>query len=99
MNVKNIKQMALRQLEKYFKEENQQTLRIKQQLFTLQNKYNATENQLLLSWLLQHPSGIIPVVGTTQIKRIKELMAATSIQWETEDWFSVLVASQGHKVP
>lgn len=91
--------MAWRPLGTYFKEENQQTLRIKQQLFTLQNKYNATENQLLLSWLLQHPSGIIPVVGTTQIKRIKELMAATSIQWETEDWFSVLVASQGHKVP
>lgn len=91
--------MAWRPLGTYFKEENQQTLRIKQQLFTLQNKYNATENQLLLSWLLQHPSGIIPVVGTTQIKRKKELMAATSIQWETEDWFSVLVASQGHKVP
>lgn len=99
MNVKNIQPMAWRPLGTYFKEENQQTLRIKQQLFTLQNKYNATENQLLLSWLLQHPSGIIPVVGTTQIKRVKELMAATSIQWETEDWFSVLVASQGHKVP
>lgn len=34
MNVKNIQPMAWRPLGTYFKEENQQTLRIKQQLFT-----------------------------------------------------------------
>jgi predicted oxidoreductase len=39
------------------------------------------------------------VVGTTNKTRLKQAIEATKIELELEDWFLILVASQGHKVP
>jgi predicted oxidoreductase len=63
------------------------------------DKYEATEDQLLLAWLMKHPTNIIPVVGTTTKQRLKDSINATKIDMELEDWFLILVAAQGHKVP
>ena len=99
MQVNNIKPMAWSPLGAVFKEDTEQTRRIHRQLGELMDKYNATEDQLLLAWILKHPSGIHPVIGTTNNKRITNAVAATKIDLELEDWFLILVASQGHKVP
>ena len=99
MRLHNILPMAWSPLGDYFKEETSQNERINEELRSLCKKYQASENQILLAWLYNHPSGIIPVIGTTNEERIKEAIQAQSIQLETEDWFALLVASQGHKVP
>ena len=95
----NIQPMSWSPLGYVFKEDTEQTRRIHKQLGDLLDKYNATEDQLLLAWILKHPSNIIPVVGTTTKQRLKDAYAATKIDLELEDWFLILVASQGHKVP
>ncbi|SHG88387.1 Predicted oxidoreductase [Winogradskyella jejuensis] len=94
-----IKPMAWSPLGSVFREDTEQTRRIHKQLGALLGKYNATEDQLLLAWLLKHPSGITPVVGTTNKTRLQQAMEATKIDLELEDWFLILVAAQGHKVP
>lgn len=99
MLTNGIKPMAWSPLGSTFKEDSEQTRRIHKALGLLLDKYNATEDQLLLAWLLQHPSGIVPVVGTTNKKRLQQAIDATKIELELEDWFAVLVAAQGHKVP
>ena len=99
MQAHNIMPMAWSPLGSYFKEETDQNNRIKAELVHLCKKYNATESQLLLAWLYKHPAKIIPVIGTTNTQRIEEANQAQFISLETEDWFSLLVASQGHKVP
>jgi predicted oxidoreductase len=38
-------------------------------------------------------------VGTTRAGRLTEAVGALSLELELEDWFALLVASQGHKVP
>ena len=91
--------MAWSPLGNVFKEDTEQTRRVHKQLGELMDKYNATEDQLLLAWILKHPSGITPVVGTTTKRRLQEAMQATSIDMDLEDWFLILVACQGHKVP
>jgi predicted oxidoreductase len=53
----------------------------------------------LLAWILKHPSGVLPVCGTTDPKRIEQLMRATSLELDLQDWFSVWVESVGTKVP
>ena len=82
-----------------FKEDNEQTRRIHRQLGDLLDKYNATEDQLLLAWVMKHPAGIRPVVGTTNLDRLANASKAVFIDLDLEDWFLILVASQGHKVP
>jgi predicted oxidoreductase len=68
-------------------------------LDTFTKKYNATEDQLLLAWILKHPSGVIPVVGTTSKARLQNAVKALDIELDLEDWFTLLVECQGHKVP
>lgn len=82
-----------------FKEDTEQTRRIHKQLGDLMDKYNATEDQLLLAWVIKHPSNIHPVIGTTNFNRIADANGAIKIDMDIEDWFLILVASQGHKVP
>lgn len=99
MLLNNITPMAWSPLGYVFKEDSEQTRRIHRQLGELLDKYEATEDQLILSWILKHPSGIHPVIGTTNKKRIKDAIKATKINLDLEDWFLILTASQGHKVP
>ena len=99
MMLNGITPMAWSPLGSIFKDDTEQTRRIHKQLGRLMAKYNATEDQLVLAWLLKHPSSIIPVVGTTKAMRLTQAMEATKIELELEDWFLILVASQGHKVP
>lgn len=99
MLLHKIAPMAWSPLGNYFKEDSEQNERIRQELKHLCEKYNATESQLLLAWILKHPAGVKPVIGTTNTERIQEAISALHLELETEDWFALVVASQGHKVP
>ncbi len=82
----------------YFREETEQTKRIRKILNNLCEKYEASEDQLLLSWVLKHPSKIHPVVGTATPERLALAMKAVEIDLELEDWFLLLEASNGNEV-
>ncbi len=99
MQLHNITPMAWSPLGSIFREENDQTSRIHQQLLELMPKYEATADQLLLAWTLQHPSSIHPVIGTTNPERIANSVKALDIQLDLQDWFKLWVAAMGHRVP
>jgi len=99
MLLKNITAMAWSPLGSVFREDNEQTRRIHKQLGLLIDVYNCNEDQLLLAWILKHPANIHPVIGTTTKRRIIDAKNAEKINLSLEDWFKILVASQGHKVP
>lgn len=91
--------MAWSPLGSFFKDDTPQTQRIKSVLDKLMVKYNASADQLLLAWIMSHPVNIAPVIGTTTKERMNLAKEALTIKLELEDWFELLVASQGHKVP
>lgn len=91
--------MAWSPLGRYFKEKNKQNERIKKAFKSLEKKYDANASQLLLAFIMQHPSNCIPVVGTTKKDRLKQSLEALSIPLELEDWFIMLEASKGEQVP
>lgn len=99
MTVHNITPMCWSPLGGVFKEETDANFRIKEVLEELVEKYEATEDQLLLAWILKHPAGIHPVIGTTNQQRIENAVKAVDIDLDLQDWFTLLVAYQGHKVP
>jgi len=51
------------------------------------------------SWLMAHPAGIIPIIGSQNPARITEGASALSVQWSREEWYAVLVAARGEKLP
>jgi predicted oxidoreductase len=99
MITKDILPMAWSPLGSIFKESTQQTMRIEKVLETLSEKYRTTKDQILIAWLLKHPSKIHPVIGTSKISHANAAVSAQEIDLNLQDWFELLVASQGHKVP
>lgn len=51
------------------------------------------------SWLMAHPAGIVPIIGSQQAERIAEGASALSVQWTRTDWYAVLVAARGERLP
>jgi predicted oxidoreductase len=66
-------------------------------LWSKKEKYKATETQLSLAWLLKHPSGMFPVIGTTQPERVLESAKAVDIDLDRQDWFEMLKIALGGK--
>lgn len=53
---------------------------------------------LVLAWLLQHPSVIHPVLGTTRLERMKQATEALQLQLTAEEWYMLWRASTGREV-
>lgn len=64
----------------------------------LAEKYNTGMNEILLAWIHTHPSGILPVIGTTKLERLLQAKVAAGIRLEREDWFMLYAASTGNEV-
>lgn len=82
-----------------FKKNEDKSIRIKKLAAQLSLKYNVEIDVLLLAWILKHPAGILPVFGTADKTRIANLMKATEIEMELEDWFAFWTASAGNPIP
>ncbi|NHM06069.1 aldo/keto reductase [Flavobacterium sp. CYK-4] len=99
MQTQNIRPMAWNPLGSVFKRDDLQAQRVLSVVNKLAVKYETAPDLILLSWILKHPAGILPVCGTANPKRIKQLIKATEIDLELQDWFSIWVESTGNKVP
>lgn len=51
------------------------------------------------SWLMAHPAGIVPIIGSQQEQRIIEGSEAMKVRWNRTDWYAVLVAARGERLP
>lgn len=59
----------------------------------------ASVDQVALSWLLMHPSKIVPVLGTGNIARIKSAAESVNFKLSRDQWFKIWTASAGVEVP
>lgn len=73
--------------------------RVKAEAEKLAVKYGVSTDILLLSWLLRHPSGILPVIGTSKPERVRTAARAGEVVMEREDWYRLWTASMGAEVP
>lgn len=100
MMMKSLKPMAYSVMGTYFSQpDSDQNQRIRLVLNELCSKYQVEENQLLLAFLLKHPAKTLPVIGTSKAETIKGFKQSLNINLETEDWFKLLEASAGKRVP
>ena len=99
MQIHNIQPMAWNPLGTVFRENTEQTFRLKQLLATLVDKYHVGSDLILLAWILQHPANILPVAGTVNVARIQQLSKACSLKLDKQDWFAIWTESMGNKVP
>jgi predicted oxidoreductase len=58
----------------------------------------APRSAVALSWLMHHPAGVVPVVGTQRIARVRDCARATEVGFSRQQWYEVLAASRGQSL-
>lgn len=56
-------------------------------------------DKIIYSWLLKHPAGIIPIIGSRKLSRIKNAIEALNINMSLEQWYKIYIASEGEELP
>lgn len=56
-------------------------------------KYGVTQNAIAIAWILRHPAGIQPIVGTTSAERLKGIAAAVDVRLTREEWYELYLAA------
>jgi predicted oxidoreductase len=52
-----------------------------------------------VAWLLAHPAGILPVMGTNRLDRIGAFSEAFEVPMDRQTWFELYTAALGREVP
>ena len=84
---------------KLFSKNDERSVRVMNVLTKLGRQRDLTPAAVAFSFLLSHPSNIIPIIGTNKLDRIKELAAASSYKMDEETWHEIWTASMGVEVP
>lgn len=53
---------------------------------------------IAVAWLLRHPAGILPVMGTNSLERIPQIRDALRVVVDRQDWFELYELARGHEV-
>ena len=62
-------------------------------------RHGVTRAAIAIAWLLKHPTRMIPIVGTVNPARIKEALAADFVTLSRDEWYALLIAARGAKLP
>lgn len=58
----------------------------------------ATPAAVAIAWILRHPAGMQPVIGTTKPARVEEIARATHLELSRETWYALYRAA-GNQLP
>ncbi|MCU7369741.1 aldo/keto reductase [Paucibacter sp. O1-1] len=65
----------------------------------LAEQHATAPESIVLAWLMRHPAGIQPVIGTADPARIRACGDAARIRLSREDWYALYVAARGQALP
>ena len=85
---------------KIFRPETEQEQRLHSVLKAIAVELDVESIDLVMyAWLLKHPVGALPIVGSQHIDRIKNAVAALQIDLSLEQWYKIWIASKGEDLP
>ena len=61
--------------------------------------HGVSRSVVAYAWIAQHPSGAIPIVGSQSPQRIANAVRAAELILERTQWYAILEASRGERMP
>jgi len=55
--------------------------------------------EVAISWLLNHPTGIQPIIGSVRPERIRQAVQSVNLRLSREEWYKLLIAARGEPLP
>ena len=74
-------------------------IHIREVLDLIARDRGTTRPVVALAWPLKHPSRIAPIIGTTDPARISELAQAPELDLTRDEWYRLLEAALGQRLP
>ncbi|MGE0588088.1 MAG: aldo/keto reductase family oxidoreductase [Cyclobacteriaceae bacterium] len=56
-------------------------------------------DEVIFAWLLNHPAGIVPILGTSKLGRVASATKALKLKLSLEQWYRIYIASMGSQLP
>ena len=84
---------------KWFAAETKQTTDTVAELDAIAKSHGTTRSNVALAWLMKHPARIVPIVGSTNPARIREAVRAADIALSRDEWYRLLLAARGERLP
>jgi predicted oxidoreductase len=72
--------------------------RLQEALASVAGRSGAETSAVALAWLLAHPAGILPVIGTNRLDRIRSAHKAFDVGMDRQTWFELYTAALGREV-
>ena len=69
-----------------------EAVRVRRKLQEIAPKYNADIESIAVAWLIK--LGALPLIGTTNIQRIKNIVSAFDIDLDQQDWYELYWAAR-----
>lgn len=71
---------------------------LNKEIAVLSEKYKAPDTAIAAAWILRHPAHMQLVTGTSNEKRLLDILSAADIALEREEWYRLYLAA-GHILP
>jgi len=65
----------------------------------LAQTHSATRTQIALAFLLKHPARPVPIIGSQKPRRLEDAAGALKINLSKREWYGLLEARLGHRMP
>lgn len=72
--------------------------RLRPLLAKVAKDYGVTPLAIVMAWLMRHPSGIIPILGSIRPEAIREAAKADTVALDRDNWYRILLAARGQKL-
>ena len=60
---------------------------------------HTSREAIALGWILRHPAGIQPIVGTARPERLRASCLADQVELSRDEWYALLEAARGAPLP
>lgn len=57
------------------------------------NKYGVSDTAIAVAWILRHPANMQPVIGTMNIRRLKDCCKAADVRITRKEWYDIYRAA------
>lgn len=61
--------------------------------------HNVSRGVVAIAWLLKHPAGIVPIIGSADPKNIQDTVKAVDLNLSREEWYLLMEAAHGQRLP
>jgi predicted oxidoreductase len=73
--------------------------RARETLAAVAAKYGTSSTAVAIAFLQMHPAFVTPILGTTKPERLREALDATSLTLSRPDWYAIVEAALGKRMP